>query len=616
MKISKTMFKEYIRCDRFAALDELRMNKENAVVAFKEDATLEDLMSYENTYKTKELLKSLHDYEDPDEEINTNENIFQEDFDKLEIITGNLVKNKFGKEVIFKTPASSQKSFSTKTNFDELYCFLDVYQEDENYIRVFETKATTSKKFIEIEFGNKDNKQSVFLKNHGIYELRKPTKDNKQSYETAIKKFFNKSHEAGSYVYDLAYQAYVIEKSTKSLKQRRYFLVTLNHNYTYDGKKNQLNEYEYTEDILSIFDFTPIIHDYILTIESDIQRVLRRVNELNASPIPLGKYCEKSNKKRICPFVDICFNHIPEKNSMMVYLNRQHGYLDNYGNHHEFFDLLNSGMVKALDLPEDYLDFDVYINKKKNTNRIIENKIQKEVIQKWINERNDTPYVRKEEIKKIINQFKYPIYHLDFETMNAPLPRFKGETPYTQSLYQFSLHIEQSPSSCDFDKDHYDYLAKNHEDHRRELVETMLNYIKDDEGTIIVWFAPFERGRIKEMITLFPEYQERLQRIHDRIYDLKLLFFGDSKICKDSQFNFYHHALQGSFSIKKVLPIFSDKKHSELEVQDGNMAMKAFKNLPYLAKIEHDKTYQELRDYCKLDTYAMVEILRGIRKLI
>ena len=342
MKISKTMFKEYIRCDRFAALDELRMNKENAVVAFKEDATLEDLMSYENTYKTKELLKSLHDYEDPDEEINTNENIFQEDFDKLEIITGNLVKNKFGKEVIFKTPTTSQKTFSTKTNFDELYCFLDVYQEDENYIRVFETKATTSKKFIEIEFGNKDNKQSVFLKNHGIYELRKPTKDNKQSYETAIKKFFNKSHEAGSYVYDLAYQAYVIEKSTKSLKQRRYFLVTLNHNYTYDGKKNQLNEYEYTEDILSIFDFTPIIHDYILTIESDIQRVLRRVNELNASPIPLGKYCEKSNKKRICPFVDICFNHIPEKNSMMVYLNRQHGYLDNYGNHHEFFDLLNS----------------------------------------------------------------------------------------------------------------------------------------------------------------------------------------------------------------------------------------------------------------------------------
>ena len=90
------------------------MNKENAVVAFKEDATLEDLMSYENTYKTKELLKSLHDYEDPDEEINTNENIFQEDFDKLEIITGNLVKNKFGKEEIFKHQRLHKKPFPQK----------------------------------------------------------------------------------------------------------------------------------------------------------------------------------------------------------------------------------------------------------------------------------------------------------------------------------------------------------------------------------------------------------------------------------------------------------------------------------------------------------------------
>ena len=54
-----------------------------------------------------------------------------------------------------------------------------------------------------------------------------------------------------------------------------------------------------------------------------------------------------------------------------------------------------------------------------------------------------TPYIDKEKIKVGLRQIKYPIYHLDFETFPCPLPRFKGERPYTQSVFQFSLHIQK-----------------------------------------------------------------------------------------------------------------------------------------------------------------------------
>ena len=37
-----------------------------------------------------------------------------------------------------------------------------------------------------------------------------------------------------------------------------------------------------------------------------------------------------------------------------------------------------------------------------------------------------------------LKQLKYPIYHLDFETFPCPLPRYSGEKPYTQSVFQFS----------------------------------------------------------------------------------------------------------------------------------------------------------------------------------
>jgi hypothetical protein len=59
LKLSKTMFKSYIRCERYAALDELLMKKNDAVIAFSEDATIEDLMSYEALKKKEDLLKDM-----------------------------------------------------------------------------------------------------------------------------------------------------------------------------------------------------------------------------------------------------------------------------------------------------------------------------------------------------------------------------------------------------------------------------------------------------------------------------------------------------------------------------------------------------------------------------
>ena len=70
------------------------------------------------------------------------------------------------------------------------------------------------------------------------------------------------------------------------------------------------------------------------------------------------------------------------------------------------------------------------------------NKIQKETII------SGKPYMNEKKIKDGIKQITYPLYHLDFETFPCPLPRYKGERPYTQSVFQFSLHnIPVHPTS-------------------------------------------------------------------------------------------------------------------------------------------------------------------------
>ena len=54
--------------------------------------------------------------------------------------------------------------------------------------------------------------------------------------------------------------------------------------------------------------------------------------------------------------------------------------------------------------------------------------------------RKGKPYIRKEEVKNFLAKIEYPVYYLDFETINPVIPPFKGTKPYQQILLQ-SLHM-------------------------------------------------------------------------------------------------------------------------------------------------------------------------------
>ena len=120
-------------------------------------------------------------------------------------------------------------------------------------------------------------------------------------------------------------------------------------------------------------------------------------------------------------------------------------------------------------------------------------------------------------------------------------------------------------------------------------------------GSIITFNMSFEKGVIKTLIERFPKYEKELTSMIERIVDLQTIF---------KKFHYYHPDQKGSASLKFVLPVFSDKKYSELEIQNGQEAFSAFYNKYY--KKQKEISRKSLLDYCALDTLAMVEILRGI----
>ena len=74
--------------------------------------------------------------------------------------------------------------------------------------------------------------------------------------------------------------------------------------------------------------------------------------------------------------------------------------------------------------------------------------------------------------------------------------------------------------------------------------------------------------------------------------------------------------MTGSFSIKKILPLFSNLTYKGMEIGNGVEALVTYAKFSKMDKIEYEYKYQKLVEYCRQDTWAMVEILKGLRKSV
>ena len=215
------------------------------------------------------------------------------------------------------------------------------------------------------------------------------------------------------------------------------------------------------------------------------------------------------------------------------------------------------------------------------------------------------PTINKEAIKDFLDQLKYPLYFLDYETMSGLIPYFDGHRPYQQVPMQYSLHILRSP---DAELEHHEFLHSENSDPSRPLVEQLMGDI-GTEGSVIVWFEGFEKARNSELGDMLPEYKEAMEAINNRVVDLIVPF--KQKWYDDPRF-------EGSASIKKVLPVLCPElSYKTLGIQEGGSAQRLWMEavLDGTREAEKDQILADLLEYCKLDTLAMVEIFNVLKNL-
>lgn len=571
MAITKTKFINYARCPYYYHLDNLNRNQLLSKVSFMD--------YFDETYKV--------DSEVSDDQLE----VMLPYYKKCEQLALALAPRYFTGTFIGAENTLEQECFEFKINGILYSCYVDIYNETEDgNINIIEVKATTVDKFLKNDYFDLDNK---------IYKIK--------DIEKVKTRLLNKHDECGKYIYDISIQRYIIENDLRKngldylIPNIQYHLAVLNNNYIFNGKYNN-NEPVYNtdkngNDIINFINVTNITKLYLPIIDKERKELEKTINN-NYDEIKVGSYCHyKQNNE--CSHSAICFKKLPECNSVFSYLDNHYGF--NVNNKKvSTYDLINNKIYNMLEVPDNYL------TREKNI-------IQKDVV------RNNKQYINFEKIKAGLELIKYPIYHLDFETFPCPLPRFKGEKCYTQSVFQFSLHIE-TINGCDKNLNHYGYLAETNKDEREELVKNLCSLI-DKEGTVLVYNSSFEKNRLKELAFIFPQYKEKLDFINNMVFDLLDIVKTNKKMFMDlgfdekesSLFNFYHTNLDGSFSIKKVLPLFSDLNYNDLKVSNGVEALVTYSKFDKMEETEYKEAYNSLIEYCKQDTWAMVEILRGLR---
>ena len=422
---------------------------------------------------------------------------------------------------------------------------------------------------------NLDNKPNIICEASFSYDgnfcsidILKNDNDGVEIYEVKSSTEINES-----YISDISYQTWILKKC--GLKVKKSSIVYINSKYTREYKLD-LNKLFKIEDVTSLINYE--------VVEKNIDRFKNIIENKQEPKIDLSLVCKKSKKifSYDCPYFKYCTKELPHPNVFDIGWNVHFSKkLEMYHNNKiTFNEIINDNDFN--EKANKQLEFEVYNLKDK---------------------------VDEKEIKDFLDSITYPLYFLDFESYQEPIPRIVGTKPYQQICFQYSLHYYLTEDGPLY---HTDFLSHDYNGNPMNgLCRKLLKDIPKN-ACILVYNDSFEKSRLKEMAELFPNFKDDLLNIEKNIKDLLPLFKNQ---------NYYVKEMEGSSSIKKVLPaLFPNDSsldyHNLEQVHKGDEASNAYLSLPSLEEEKELELRNNMLKYCALDTYAMVKIYDKLKELI
>ncbi|MCB9210931.1 MAG: DUF2779 domain-containing protein [Ignavibacteriales bacterium] len=361
---------------------------------------------------------------------------------------------------------------------------------------------------------------------------------------------------------DISVQYYVM--SNAGLEIEDISIIYINNEYV------RIGELDLTQ-FFNIESLLPIALENQDWVSEEVERLKEVIRQKEIPDVDIGLHCTDPYQ---CAFIGHCWNHIPDNSIFDI--SRMHLT--------KKFELYDEGIVSLDDIPDDL---------------VLPSSQQ---LQLYSYKSGET-IIDRAAVEEFLSMFDFPLFFMDFESFQPAIPLYDYSKPYQQIPFQYSLHYQKSKTSK---LEHKEFLAEAGTDPRIPFIEKLLEDTKPN-GKIIVYNKSFEIMILNQIAADFPKYSEEIEDLIDRIIDLMIPF---------QKKWYYTPSMQGSYSIKKVLPaLVPELSYEGLGIADGGSASIAYEQLIEeidIAKMEETK--KNLLDYCKLDTFAMVEILSELIK--
>ena len=368
------------------------------------------------------------------------------------------------------------------------------------------------------------------------------------------------------YAWDVAYQEYVLANC--GIKVKGTNLVCIDNSYVRHGELE-------LDKLFLVTDISDAVDSELPYIEDNLQDA-KQVLEGGEPGNDISAEC---NYPYLCAFWDYCTKHLPKPSVFDLYFMKKT----------KKFELYNAGILGYEDLDGVPLT-----------------RIQKMQVAGAL---NGEAFIDKEGIRAFLDTLSYPLYYLDFETIQPPIPLYEGTHPYQQITTQYSLHVQEREGG---ELKHFEFLAPSREAPMRSIAESLCRDIPEDV-CVLAYNKGFECGRISELAELFPDLADHLLAIRDNIKDLLVPFQSGC---------YYLPSMGGSFSIKSVLPaLFPNDPELDYHAlddlcQNGTMAMNLYPMLKDMTPENEARARRALLDYCCLDTLAMVRVLSKLYEAV
>jgi len=340
---------------------------------------------------------------------------------------------------------------------------------------------------------------------------------------------------------------------------------------------------------------------YVLYLNRDYERIgglevdkLFKKEEITAEVIELQPEVKKQSEKMLevmtgeepevrigqrcknCPLYEKCWAFMPEDNVFLI-----------RGNKKMAFDLMRQGVLDFASIPNNF-------------------ELTPEQLIQVSAHQTGEPYLNKPELTNFLAKLEYPLYFLDFETIASAVPLYDFTRPYEDIPVQFSLHVKKSPKAKLV---HHSFLASGDQDPRPQVLSE-LKRLLGESGSIIAFFADYEKKCLRLSVRNCPEYNNWYVALKKRFVDLLVPF---------KSLWYYHPKQKGSASLKDVLPALTDLSYENMEIGAGGLARFEYMRVIFGSeddKKDKDRVFSALEKYCELDTLAMVKVIEALRREI